>query len=74
MLILVLLKDFISNISKPQILWTRGGAILLKGLNFQRLIFFQGNKKSQMLQAHPTFAEAIKVSMLDATGKCFFHM
>jgi len=27
-----------------------------------------------MPQAHPTFAEAIKVSMLDATGECFFHM
>ena len=73
-MILVLLKDFISNISKPQILWTMGGAILLKGLNFQRLIFTKGNKKSRVPQGQPTFAEAIKVSMLDATGKCFFHM
>ena len=46
MMILVLLKDFICNISKPQILWTRGGAILLKGLNFQRLIFLKGTKKA----------------------------
>ena len=41
----MLLKDFISNISKPQILWTRSGAILLRGLNFQRLIFLKGTKK-----------------------------
>ena len=40
------LKDFISNISKLQILWTKDGAILLRGLNFQRLIFLKGTKKA----------------------------
>ena len=46
MLILVLLKDFISNISKPQILLTRSGTIFLNGLNFQRQIFFNGTKEA----------------------------
>jgi len=46
----------------------------IEGFEFSKADFSHGNKKSLMPQAHPTFAEAIKVSMLDATGKCFFHM
>ena len=46
----------------------------IKGFEFSKVDFSQGNKKSRMLQSHPTFAEAIKVSMLDATGRIFFHM
>ena len=46
----------------------------IKGLELSKGDFSQGNKKSRMPQTHPTFAEAIKVSMLDATGNCFFHM
>jgi len=46
----------------------------IEGFEFSKADSSQGNKKSRMPQAHPTFAEAIKVSMLDATGKFFFHM
>ena len=46
----------------------------IEGFEFSKADFSQGNKKSRMPQAHPTFAEAIKVSMLNATGECFFHM
>ena len=46
MMILDLLKYFINNISKSQILWTMGVAILLKDLIFQRLIFLKGTKKA----------------------------
>ena len=46
----------------------------IAGFEFTKADFSQGNKKSQMPQAQPTFAEAIKVSMLDATRTCFFHM
>ena len=73
MLILVLLKDFISNISKPQSV-DQGWRNFIEGFEFSKADFSQGNKKSRMPQAHPTFAEAIKGSMLDITGKCFFHM
>ena len=46
----------------------------IEGFEFSKADISQGNKKSRMPQAPPTFAEDIKVSMLDATGKCFFHM
>tara|TARA_Y100001949_G_scaffold122690_1_gene104464 strand:+ start:267 stop:515 length:249 start_codon:yes stop_codon:yes gene_type:complete len=52
----------------------QGWRNFIEGFEFSKADFSQGNKKSRMPQAHPTFAEAIKVSMLDATGKCFFHM
>ena len=52
----------------------QGWCIFIEGFEFSKADFSQGNKKSRMPQAHPTFAEAIKVSMLDATGQCFFHM
>ena len=46
----------------------------IEWFEFSKADFSQGNKKIRMPQAHPTFAEDIKVSMLDATGECFFHM
>jgi len=46
----------------------------IEGFEFSKVDFSQGNKKSRMPQAHLTFAEAIKVYMLDATWECFFHM
>ena len=46
----------------------------IEGFEISKADFSQGNKKIRMPQANPTFAEDIKVSMLDATGKCFFHM
>ena len=52
----------------------QGWRNFIEVFEFSKADFSQGNKKSRMPQAHPTFAEAIKVSMLDATGKCFFHM
>ena len=52
----------------------QGWRNFIEGFEFSKADFSQVNKKSRMPQAHPTFAEAIKVSMLDATGECFFHM
>ena len=52
----------------------QGWRNFIEGFEFSKADFSQGNKKSRMPQAHLTFAEAIKVFMLDATGKCFFHM
>ena len=54
----------------------QGWRNFIEGFEFSKADFSQGNKKSRMPQAHPTFAEATKVTMLDATGtgKCFFHM
>ena len=46
----------------------------IEGFEFSKADFSQGNKKIRMPQAHQIFAETIKVSMLDATWKCFFHM
>jgi len=52
----------------------QGWRNFIEGFEFSKTDFSQGNKKSRMPQAHPTFAEAIKVSMLDVTEECFFHM
>ena len=52
----------------------QGWCNFIEGFEFSKADFYQGNKKSRMPQAHPTFAEAIKVSMFDATWKCFFHI
>ena len=46
----------------------------IEGYEYSKADFSQWNKKSRMPQAHPTFTEAIKVSMLDAPGEYFFHM
>ena len=52
----------------------QGWLNFIEGFEFSKADFSQGNKKNRMPQVHPTFAEAIKVSMLDATGKCFLHI
>ena len=52
----------------------QGWRNFMVGFKFSKADFPQENKKSRMPQVHPTFAEDIKVSMLDATVKCFFHM
>ena len=46
----------------------------IEGFEFSNADFSQENKKSRIPHAHSTFAEAIKVSTLDATWKFFFHM
>ena len=52
----------------------QGWRNFIEGFEFSKADFSQGNKKSRMHRSHPTFAEDIMVSMLDATGECFFHM
>ncbi len=52
----------------------QGWLNLIEGLEFSKADFSQGNNKSRLLKASLTFSEAIKVYMLDATGKCLFHM
>ena len=52
----------------------QGWRNFIEGFEFSKADFSQGNKKNRMPQASLTFAEDIKVCMLDATGKCFFHM
>ena len=52
----------------------QGWRNFIEGFEFSKADFSQGNRKRRMTLAHTTFIEAIKVSMLDATGKCFFHM